>query len=63
MHGRRAAQRLPRRLVTGSACTPDGISCVYPTDINDHASCYCQGGAWNCEPVISGDAAADASAE
>jgi hypothetical protein len=60
---------------TGSACTPEGAECGYPTSTNacGAANCYCQGGAWNCEPTCiipldagtesGADAATDAAAD
>jgi len=38
---------------TGSACAPANAECGYTTSSNacGAANCYCQGGAWNCEPT------------
>jgi hypothetical protein len=37
---------------TGSSCTPEGAECGYTTSTNECGAdnCYCQGGAWNCQP-------------
>jgi hypothetical protein len=48
---------------TGSACTPEGAECGYPTSTNACGAdnCYCQGGAWRCGPsCIIGDASTSA---
>ena len=45
---------------TGNACTPSGAGCGYTTSTNacGASNCYCQGGAWNCEPTCVIDASA-----
>jgi hypothetical protein len=50
---------------TGNACTPEGAECGYVTSTNacEADNCYCQGGAWNCEPSCAiGDASTSADA-
>jgi hypothetical protein len=50
---------------TGSACTPEGAECGYTTSTNACGAdnCYCQSGAWNCEPSCAiGPAIEDAAA-
>ena len=42
----------------GSACSPEGSECGYETTTNACGAdnCYCQSGAWNCEPTcVIGD--------
>lgn len=44
---------------TGSACAPVGTECGYSTSTNACGAdnCYCESGAWNCEPTcVIGDA-------
>ena len=53
---------------TGSACTPEGTECGYSTSTNACGAdnCYCQSGAWNCEPtciVVDASASVDADAD
>ena len=71
--------RCPAELpMTGSACTLDGGECGYAPAANacNAANCYCQSGAWNCEPTCAippnedaapdgpaGDAAVDVAAD
>jgi hypothetical protein len=71
--------RCPAELpMTGSACTVDGGECGYAPAANacNAANCYCQSGAWNCEPTCvippnedaapdgpAGDAAVEAAAD
>jgi hypothetical protein len=39
----------------GGACGAAGLECGYATSTNacGAANCYCQGGAWNCEPACA----------
>jgi hypothetical protein len=45
----------------GTSCGIDGARCGYATSTNPCGadSCYCQAGAWNCEPTCVFDAGGD----